>query len=201
MLRYVNRQDIPLIEQAAIAHAQFETIHPIPGGNGRVGRALMDAMLRNKGSPARRSCPSPPACWSASWHSIRRSTTFELETQRRSSDVPRGGILGNSERAMARRRTGEGSGQLVGSGEGAAGLDDLAGGRPVGSWSGAQYLGSRRGNGHPKCPRFAVPRAARECGSCHQVQRVPAWGHWHADEILAMIDEFVARSRRPQPLR
>lgn len=37
------------LAQAAVAHAQFETIHPFVDGNGRVGRALLHAMLRHAG--------------------------------------------------------------------------------------------------------------------------------------------------------
>lgn len=38
---YVNRDDVDAVSQAAIAHAQFEIIHPFADGNGRVGRVLV----------------------------------------------------------------------------------------------------------------------------------------------------------------
>jgi Fic family protein len=48
LLAFIDRDDVPVVAQAAIAHAQFETIHPFPDGNGRTGRALLHAHLRNK---------------------------------------------------------------------------------------------------------------------------------------------------------
>jgi Fic family protein len=49
LMTFARRDDWPVLVQAAIVHAQFETIHPFPDGNGRTGRALLHSMLRNKG--------------------------------------------------------------------------------------------------------------------------------------------------------
>jgi Fic family protein len=49
LMAFVNRDDLPGIAHAAIAHAQFETIHPFLDGNGRVGRCLIHVILRRRG--------------------------------------------------------------------------------------------------------------------------------------------------------
>jgi Fic family protein len=50
LVRFVNLADLPAIAQAAIAHAQFETIHPFGDGNGRTGRCLIHVILGRRGT-------------------------------------------------------------------------------------------------------------------------------------------------------
>lgn len=48
LAEFMNRRDVPATLQAALAHAQFETIHPFPDGNGRVGRCLIHVVFQRR---------------------------------------------------------------------------------------------------------------------------------------------------------
>ena len=49
LVGFCNDDVLPPLVQAAVAHAQFETIHPFEDGNGRAGRALIHVLLRRRG--------------------------------------------------------------------------------------------------------------------------------------------------------
>ncbi|GAA1451037.1 Fic family protein [Nesterenkonia lacusekhoensis] len=78
LIRFIRRADMPVLLQAALAHAQFETIHPFEDGNGRTGRALVHAMLKGKGLVT--STTAPPLC---------RPAEADAELLRRADPVQR----------------------------------------------------------------------------------------------------------------
>lgn len=49
LTRFAMDTRVPALVSVAVAHAQFETIHPFTDGNGRTGRALAQSLLRHRG--------------------------------------------------------------------------------------------------------------------------------------------------------
>jgi len=49
LVAFCNDDSLPAVAQAAVVHAQFETVHPFVDGNGRTGRALIHLILRRRG--------------------------------------------------------------------------------------------------------------------------------------------------------
>jgi Fic family protein len=66
---FCNQDALPAVAQAAMAHAQFETIHPFVDGNGRTGRVLIHVILRRRGVAPRLVPPISLvlATWSADY--------------------------------------------------------------------------------------------------------------------------------------
>jgi Fic family protein len=57
LFAFANRDDLSPLVQAAIVHAQFESIHPFIDGNGRIGRTLIHAVLRRRRSTRHLTVP------------------------------------------------------------------------------------------------------------------------------------------------
>lgn len=65
LMTFVRESRLPVLAKTAIAHAQFETIHPFADGNGRTGRALIHLILRADGLITR---TVPPVSLSLATH-------------------------------------------------------------------------------------------------------------------------------------
>jgi Fic family protein len=65
--KFINEQRLPPLVQVAMAHYQFEAIHPFLDGNGRVGRLLITLFLVE-----RRILPTPLLYLSAFFEATRR---------------------------------------------------------------------------------------------------------------------------------
>ncbi len=57
LVAFAHHSELPAVAKAAIAHAQFETIHPFIDGNGRTGRTLLHVMLRGDDALRHASLP------------------------------------------------------------------------------------------------------------------------------------------------
>ncbi len=101
LIAFTRRNDMPALLQAAVAHAQFESIHPFTDGNGRIGRALINAILRRRGATTRVVVPLASALVA------RREDYFDVLGSYRSGELaPLLGTITRSARiAAAESRT------------------------------------------------------------------------------------------------
>jgi Fic family protein len=78
LCRFCSDDSLPAIVQAALAHAQFETIHPFIDGNGRTGRALIHLILRRRGLASRVLPPVslPLATWATDYVAALQGTRY-----------------------------------------------------------------------------------------------------------------------------
>jgi len=102
--KFLHNQPVrmPLLIKAALAHVQFETIHPFLDGNGRVGRLLITLLLCTEGAL------SEPILYLSLYFKTRRREYYELLQRVRTEGVWEkwlefflAGVLETSEQATA----------------------------------------------------------------------------------------------------
>lgn len=201
LMRFIARDDLPVLAHAALAHAQFETIHPFTDGNGRTGRALVHAMLRHGQLTRNVTIPVSAGLLSDTKAYFDALTTCRLGdpipivsqfAQAAFKAVANGRVLVDELRRIRQRWQ-----RLIKARSDSAvwGLADLLLRRPVvNARVAAEELGLDVGNVH----RYIKPLLdARILAESLDVKRNQVW---RAAEVLAALDAFAARAGRRTPV-
>jgi Fic family protein len=197
LVRFVQRTDVPVLAQAALAHAQFETIHPFPDGNGRTGRALLQSMLRASGVTENVAVP------------VSAGLLHDTEGYFRALDDYRAGrpeaiVDAVSEASFAAVENGR---TLVDDiRHASARWNDLVTARSHSSVhrTMAHLLTQPVVNVQAVAAALGVSEVAasgaltrlEEAGVLSRASSGPRYRVWQADEILVALDAFAARARR-----
>ncbi|WP_250446298.1 Fic family protein [Actinotalea sp. C106] len=197
LVAFIERDDVPLLAQAALTHAQFESIHPFPDGNGRTGRALLHAQLRHGGLARDAIVPVSAGLL------LDTDRYFQALTAYRSGDVetivtevcqavfP---ALANSRQLIADvtdARTAWQQRIRARRGAAAWALADLVSTRPVVNVRiAAQKLDVSTVNA-----QLAIDRLVED-GVLEQIGRGTRDRVWQAPEVLTAMDRFAERSHR-----
>ena len=200
VMSFSRRTDLSVIAQVAIAHAQFETIHPFPDGTGRTGRALVQGMVRAGGVTKNVTVPVSAGLLGDTEGYFRALTAY------RDGDV-RPIIETMSEAAFAAITNGRSLARDITAI--AAGWDLAVQARTDSSVHGLKDLLLRQ-------PVVTIAIVARELGVSEpaantSVKKLVDAGilfqstagrrnrHWQATEVLDALDAFGARARRQRP--
>lgn len=197
LVGFAATPSIPPLVSVAVAHAQFETIHPFTDGNGRTGRALAQSMLRHRGVTRNVAIP------------VSAGLLADVEGYHRALDAYREGDIDPIIRAFAAAslRAVRNARQLVDEidairsswddrltarrSSNAWKLLDVLARRPVlNSAAAAAEIGVRQPNVYPPL------KALVEAGIAKSKNEHGLGPFWHSDEVLAAIDAFAERAGR-----
>lgn len=194
---FARRWDVAPLVSVAVAHAQFETIHPFTDGNGRTGRALAQAMLRYRGVTRNVAVP------------VSASLLADVEGYHRALTAYRDGdvspivtafadaslrAVGNTRTLVAdldQIRASWNDRLTVRRSSNAWKLLDIFLRRPVlTSAAAAAELGVQQPNVYPPLTALVEAGIAKSKAE-HQLGPF-----WRSDEVLAALDQFARRAGR-----
>ncbi|WP_062381488.1 Fic family protein [Demequina pelophila] len=197
LVAFAARRDMNGLVQAALAHAQFETIHPFSDGNGRTGRAIVHSILHATGFARHTTVPVSSGLLGDTGGYVRALTSF------REGDIDPivATFAGAARRAVANGR------QLAAD---TAAIHEewqqvIRARRDSGAWRLAdhlfaqpvvtsayveQFLGSSR-QGAFNAIATLVTAGALHQGSADRRNQV-----WQARDVLDAMDAFAARAAR-----
>jgi Fic family protein len=195
LVAFANRDDLPALVQAALTHAQFESVHPFTDGNGRIGRALINAVLRRRGATTRIVIPLASALVA------HRERYFEVLNAYRSGEIrpllasfAESSRIAAAESRITATRLGEIPTEwreLVGSmrrGSAVAKLLDLLPARPIISSEDAENIADA-----PRSSVFAAINKLHDAGVLRPLTDRKRDQIWGASAILDELDDLSAR--------
>lgn len=194
LITFANRDDIPVLVQAAVVHAQFESIHPFTDGNGRIGRALINTVFRRRGTTRTVVVPLASALVA------RRDDYFDVLTAYREGHVSpiirgfsRAAIIAARESRVTATRLAELPGtwqRQVGARQGSAAARLLAGLVVTPIFSAAEGARLTAGSASSAYAAIADLHAAGVIRPLTNRTRDQVWG---AADVLDELDDLGAR--------
>jgi Fic family protein len=197
LLRFAQRDDIPALPQIALAHAQFETIHPFTDGNGRTGRALIQAMLRRKGLTRNVTVPVSAGLLTDTDSYFAALTAYRegnpAPIVRRVSEAAVAAVVNGRQLVsdLHAVRAGWNDKITARSDSGAWQIADLLLRRPV---INTALLTEELGIESKHARRFLGPLSA--AGIIVETSSGPRSRVWRSTEVIAALDAFAERARR-----
>jgi Fic family protein len=200
LMSFVRRDDVPVLAHAALAHAQFETIHPFADGNGRTGRALVHAMLRaraltrNVTVPVSAGLLTDTDAYFAALTAYRRGDAAQIV--RLIAEASFAAIANGRQLVAVLRRVRNGWNDVIKARHDASAwqLADLLLRQPVIDAEVVQReLRVTSANAHRAIRQLAESRVIAEFSGRRRDRM------WQAREVLVALDDFAVRAGRRRP--